>query len=289
MKVCVEAPPVMSRAMFRVADALRAHAPAGVQCVKTGIESDLQVLHVIGMEGMPDAISKSPEYAVLQYCYRSANGSPEQWNEVWKNARMVWSYYGDLPVPEGTNFLHSPLGVDTSVFRWNPAPRCRAVVTTGFVSGPCAEAIEEVAVAALRSGFEVVHIGPTDVVGMNPRISRHKDWNALGGISDARLAEIYQNAMWVSGLRHVEGFELPALEGLACGARPILFERPDMRQWYDGMADFIPECHGDELIQHLLELFKSRPVTVDPAVYDIISHELSWDCFAKTFWKELGV
>jgi hypothetical protein len=275
-------PTSLSRAMHRVAAALREAVPSGVQIVEDVDRADIQVIHTIGMEGMPAAIARAKEYALIQYCWSSANGSAKQWAEVWAGARLVWSYYR-LPLAE--RFLHMPLGVDGTAFTLGNGLRPIGAMTSGYVAGPGAEAIAEVAEAALLCGLSVVHIGPQKVAGMILR--KEKSWSAKSGLSDAQLADAYRHAQWVSGLRHIEGFELPVLEGLACGARPIVFDRADMRQWYDGLAEFVPECSGPSLVRELQGLFERGPRAVTETERAQVLDRFSWNAIAGRFWKEL--
>lgn len=292
MKVHVDPVPVgLSQAMWRVSRALRATAPADVEIVSTPELADVQVLHVIGSDcGLH---LRAPAYAAIQYCgglEAAPDGrnvpvtSTEAWEPIWRGAVAVWSYF-DLPVPEDVPFYHAPLGVDADVFHMPPLRsgiRPVGVMTSGYVSGPGAEAIEEVAIAASRSGLTTLHLGPEKVQGMK---RYPPSWRCVFGVSDADLCGLYQRSRWVSGLRHDEGFELPVLEGIACGARPIVFDRPDMRRWYDGHASFVPECDGDKLVAALMAVFARDPNPVTAAERDEFIQWFEWKSLASGFWS----
>lgn len=283
MRVFLEVVPHnLSVAMHRVAQALRVRAPKGVQIVRTPQDVDLQVLHAIG----PDAIENvvAPRVAVIQYCLHTAHG-PASWTTLWRRAELTWSYFDlrDL-LPAGARFYLAPLGVDP-VFRGNGAARYVGVVTSGYDSGPQAEAIEEVADAALRAELSVYHVGPEEVAGMAPRHER--TWQSGQSIADEDLARIYGCARWVSGLRRVEGFELPVIEGLACGARPIVFDRPDMRRWYEGHAVFVPECAGPELVERLVAVFDALPEPVSLGERRAVLAKFDWGVIAGEFWRQV--
>lgn len=198
----------------------------------------------------------------------------------------MWSHY-DLSdkMPAGSAFYHAPLGVDGEVFRGNGHDRDLGVMTSGTVAGPEAESIEEVADAAWACGLKVVHLGPRQVVGMN--IRNEYTWKSIDGVQDSKLAEYYGRCKWVSGLRQIEGFELPVIEGLACGARPIVFDRPDMRRWYDGLAVFVPVCHGNELVNRLVDIFLTDPEPVSDAERALVLERFRWSSIAKGFWSRL--
>jgi hypothetical protein len=284
MRAYVEAPSTLSLAMHRVARALARYAPPGITIVRDPQMADLEVLHAI--DDHPKRLAHC-DYAVIQYCVYSAQDSQEGWQVLWERAKVVWSYYNLSNVMRDTTpFYLAPLGVDGEVFTGaGGGPRRARVLTSGYVSGPGAEAIEEVAEAALQTGLEVFHLGPAGIEGMKSR--SESSWEAKLHISDSALSEEYGRCRWVSGLRHVEGFELPVLEGLVCGARPIVFDRKDMRLWYDDLAVFVPECSGPELIGHLAEIFSQppRPVTLDERKK--VLEKFDWARVAGDFWQRV--
>lgn len=285
MRVYVDPlPDTLSKAMHRTAEALRRYAPRDVQLSRTPEDADVQVLHGIG----PDVLDhlRAPSFALLQYCL-STGGGPAAWTDVWTRALFTWSYYDLLPyLPSGVSFLHTPLGVDGHTFRMlDGVSRYVGIVSSGFVSGASSEAIEEVAEAALRCGMSVFHLGPQNIVGMAHR--EEPTWHWGHDIEDEELAGVYARARWVSGLRHVEGFELPVVEGLACGARPIVFDRPDMRQWYAKHAIFIPESDGEELVGHLVGVLQNPPVVVSAEERLQALARFNWARMAISFWAML--
>jgi glycosyltransferase involved in cell wall biosynthesis len=203
---------------------------------------------------------------------------------------MVWSYLdlqGEVGDLGSVNYYRSPLGVDAAfVGGVDPVRRDIAVMTSGYVSHPAGEAIEEMALAADAVGLPVLHLGPAHVDGMRVPPPR---WSSVLGISDCELATHYHRTEWVSGLRHVEGFELPVLEGLCCGARPIVFDRPDMTHWYGDYAAFVPECHGPELVEVLTDILRHVPVPVSAEERAEVARRFDWGVIARGFWAQLGV
>jgi hypothetical protein len=266
MKVYIEAPDTVSRSIFRVERALRRHAPRDLEFTSRMNDADLVVLHVIGwgsFDGVSIDFAGGQRMAVIQYCLQTTEDpNPAEWyRRIWSRSTCVWSYYDlermladSMSDAEG-EFYHAPLGLDPT-FQGGPIAFRRdiGVMTSGYLNHPAAEAIEEVALAAQAVGLRTVHLGPVPE-GM-PAEAMRGDWGNVHDITDTELADLYTRSRWVSGLRHVEGFELPALEGLACGARPILFDRPEMRQWYGNHAVYVPECSGRALTEKLIELFK---------------------------------
>lgn len=298
MKAYITSPPHLSRAMFRVDAALQKYAPPSIEIVDRIALADLVVVPVVGypdaVEAIRDCMDRGQSYAMIQYCMRTTQESnTARWIPLWRDSVCVWSYYNlnemiridnpDLGEPN-LPFFYAPLGVDEEFTRlYVDFPRKIGAMTSGYVSGPSAEAIEEVAVAAGRVGKRVAHLGPFPV-GMTNDQSPGSHWQFHHGITDQELATLYRSSEWVSGLRHGEGFELPVLEGLCCGARPILFDRPEMRYWYDEHAVFVPECSGEELIDHLVRVMSRRP---DPVSFDErrrIMRRFNWQEIASDFW-----
>jgi hypothetical protein len=274
--------------MVRVAHGLRNHAPSSIAFVDDPKDADVEVLHVIG----PEALTyETPARALvpIQYCVGSAiGGDVSGWFPLWTRTKFVASYY-DLrhKMPPGVRFLHMPLGVDSSLFNMNGSNTRRdiGVMTSGYVTGPGAEAIEEVARAAHANGMRTLHLGPVPV-GLTAPLNE-QTWGNVNGISDRELVRFYRRCQWVSGLRYIEGFELPVLEGLACGARPIVFDRADMHQWFDGHAVFVPECFGKELIDILTGVMAQPPDPVSWEEYAEVLSYFNWEIIADRFWAEV--
>lgn len=318
MRVYVDPIPTLGIAMRRTAQALKATAPDWVEIVDDPASADLQVLHAVDLHVRQHLVA--PRYAVMMHCLdyvadpagtgdnlpiTSAPGV-EPWAEVWQDATVVWSYYNlarrpfqwegrsdhlGTAIPSGErtapHFYYAPLGVDGATFvKTQVGNRPVACVTTGYVSGPRAEAIEEVALAAAHGNWQVRHLGPSQVGGMTARVP---GWSAVSGISDAELVALYNSTRYVSGLRHGEGFELPVIEGLACGARPICFDLPCYRAWFDKYAAFVPPSHGGPLVDRLIEVLQRPPRPVLPEERRALLQQFHWPSIAVGFWRAISL
>ena len=274
-----------SRGVQRVATALRKHLLAGA-IVDSTREADLVVLHVIGRQDRMWAqakklLAEGKRYAVIQYCLRSTlRPSTEGWLPLWRDAEAVWSYL-DLPTlcaEDGQQadfaFYHAPLGVDGSVFYPRPLQEERCNVVTSGLSY-LTESVREVIKAARIARQEIIHLGPQ----VAPKLF------CVENVEDATLAGIYSQSLYVSGLRRTEGFELPAAEGLLCGARPILFNRPHYRQWYDGLGVFIPEGSREEVIESLVKVFSRPYVPLNQVQIFEAGKRFAWPPILNDFWK----
>lgn len=279
MKVFLQPPAHLSLAMFRVACALELTAPPDVQIVNHEDKADLLILHVIG----PDAINyrADKKCAVMQYCLNTAGTPVTWWQPLWQRAAATWSYY-DLTPYACPRFYHAPLGVAESFTdEFTPVPRVFGALTSGYVTGPGAEAIEEVTRACAAAGYRSVHLGPRPVGG-DPATKYH----VTGLIPDAKLAALYHQTRYVSGLRFVEGFELCALEGLACGARPIMFKRTDAK-WFHGHARYVTEQGGENLVRELQDIIAQDPEPVTPEERAVVLAKFNWDTLARGFWNTI--
>lgn len=84
------------------------------------------------------------------------------------------------------------------------------------------------------------------------------------GVKDFELAELLAKAQYVVSASSYEGFDLPILEGLANGARPILSDIPVHRELYSGVAIFFDHKNPDELTEEFRSLNKpSKAVEVN--------------------------
>lgn len=286
MRIFVEPTGLYSRAMVRIARALERFAPSDVQIVRSPHKADVVVMYVIGPDAIPAAIDyqrRGIDYVVVQCCLHTTGLPVEAWRGFWQSAALVWSYY-DLSswIPYG-RYLYAPLGLDPAFQGISPGSRLYTAVTTGYVSGPGAEAIHEVWEAVDRVGGRGFHVGPAKVNGVGPS----SNWSTGEGIPDHALASVLSKARWVAALRHVEGFELPAVEGLACGARPVMFDQPATRRWFGPWATLVPDVSGPKLASILESIFKWGAPPVSEAERGRVEQAFQWEAITGRFWRIL--
>lgn len=282
-------PSNLSKAVHRIADALAKYAPPVVEIVPEKADADLAVLYAIGFpeiaEWMDEADANGQRAVIAQLCLRtSQRASTADWLPLWKRAALVFSYY-DLPTLteedgeawRGVNFLHSPLGVDGDVFKPSGRAKDFVIGTSGYVAET--EGVKECAEAARTVGRRMFHLGPDLHVGDNVK--------AREGLTDAQLAEYWSRCSYVAGLRRTEGFELPAVEAIACGSRPVMFDRPHYRKWFNGHADFIPEGSEREVTAALVDLFRSEPRPVGDEERQAVLWKFSWESIVSSFWTRV--
>jgi hypothetical protein len=280
-------PHSLSRGIWRVAEALAKYAPPGVEVVDDIRDADLVVMHLVGMTDTLGRILSlarpRQRYAIFQYCVATTEVPLNEWYPLWANAAVVatyyslgqltggqdWAYYADR-----VNFYHTPLGVDTTVFTPHDTPKVYAVGTSGYVAGM--ECIDLWAHATAARGAKQFHLGPD--LGLGDHVESRT------GLTDAQLAKCWSACGYVSGLRRVEGFELPAYEGLACGARPVMFNRPDAH-WLSDSAEYLDEDR--DISPQLIELLGRpyRPVTPDEIAW--VRERFAWEPIVRGFWERV--
>ncbi len=292
MNAYIEPPPIRSRCLRRITDALTRYAPREVEIVTDRQQADLVLLHVIGRHDRmyreaAEATKRGQRYAIGQWVLRSSQ-KPETraWWALWQQAAVIWSYY-DLNaalIADGDKwsiprFYLAPLGVDSDVFHPLDGPRPYAVGITGFdrhYTRP--ECHREIAAATTRIKATVWHLGPTSPLGSHVT---HED-----GIDDETLAARYRACRYVSGLRREEGFELPAAEGLLCGARPVLFDTPDFRRWYAPWGVFVPETRRrSDLVAALAQHLAQPPAPITALEWAAAADRFDWRQIIRGFWQ----
>jgi hypothetical protein len=259
----------------RVVTALRTHLPHEMSIVDNPLDADLIVLHVIGrnehvMKQAQEIKRQGKQYAVIQYALQSTrNPSPSDWLPLWKDAKVVWSYY-DL---QGlSNFYHAPLAANPEMFYKQDAEK---IYTVGTV-GNCykAECIGEVQLAAWMNGGKALHIG--DKFNSNPNV------DYFSNVTDDNMRLLINTCKYFACLRRKDGFEIPAVEALLCGVRPIMFDTPNYRQWFDGLAIFIPEDNPSKVVKSLQAVFSKEPLAGD---VEETKNRFNWKRSAGGFWE----
>jgi hypothetical protein len=295
MKVYVQPQPHQSRGLARIGDAVARYVPAGVDVVTDDAQAELIVLHVIGRIGhvtrrIAQLKAEGRRYAIIQYALRSTKAShTRDWAPLWRDAAAVWCSYDLAAALEvdgfgahdirGMPFYYAPYGADDTIFtpQVQPHPRPFLACTTGF--SWMTESVREVALAAQVRGGKVFHLGP----------DLGREWLTCAmNIDDQTLATYYRQCQWVSGLRRTEGFEMPAVEGLLCGARPILFDVPHYTHWYGSLARYVPErAFRADIVTDLIYVFGLRVPTVTTAERADAVKRFHWPTLVGQFWKQV--
>lgn len=295
MKVYLDPAPGLSRAIWRVACALKDYAPPWVTVVQELAQADFQVIHALGNgERVPllggIAAGTQIPFAVVQYCLRTTE-TPHtgDWLGVWAQATSLWSYY-DLPArceedgtvfPGGDRFYHAPLGVDPAFTRqYNRDAPTYLVGTSGYVAAT--EGVGEWAAVLQRVTRRGFHLGPrlAETPGTHWTV-------APGALTDAQVAQAWSQCRYVAAMRRVEGFEFPGIEGLVCGARPVCFRRPHYETWYESAAEYVEERDFDSVVEDLCGLVTRpyRAVTAKEIAW--AQTRFNWRTLVPGFWARV--
>lgn len=296
-----------SRAIERIGAALTRFAPADLEVVRPEsltkerrfvegeADADLLVMYCNGFRNRYQSqavrcLTRGQRYAIVQVALRTTrHPNTEQWRELWRHAAIVWTYYPlgvwigeDGGAAIDFNLYRSPLGVDATVFvpPSDPkAPRPFTVCTSGFRRNQ--EGVEECDLAAKAIGGRVFQLGPI--------YSMESPTTFMTDISDHELARMYGQCQFVSGLRRHEGFELPAAEGLLCGARPLLFDRVHYRDWFSPWGIFIREESASIVARALQHVFQFGPQPIAAEERANAVKLFDWRSIVGGFWGNLGL
>ncbi len=298
MKVYLEPGPGLGRAIHRVANALKRHAPAWVEVMDQPEQADLRIWQVLGAGERNQLLTTTQPSAIFQLCLRtSEHPNTKDWVDIWKRAAVVTSYY-DLnqliledAADEGCyihsideqedyilpNFLHAPLGLDpafTAIGGYGQRPFL--IGTSGTIAST--EGVTEWAEVCRRLKAHHYHLGPQ----LSPEMLYCGQ-----PITDAQVANYWRACRYVAAMRRVEGFEFPGIEGLACGARPVCFDRVHYKCWYGEHADYVPEGTPEEVVDALLALVAQPYRAVTAAEQQWARETFNWETILSEFWARL--
>lgn len=267
-------PATVGRCMYRVSDALKKYAPEGVSFTQNPREADLQILQ----SWCPDctAFKYVPRYAVIYHAgiFNWENAASQM--RLADEAVLVASWLPLTRASLAPKFMPMPLGADEEVFYPMASPKGYTALTTGYVAET--EAIWEVYLAARQVGGDVAHVGGLGSPGGG--FFRYEN------VSDDTMRQLYNSSRFVSALRRGEGYEMPGVEALFCGVRPIIFDRPD-QDWFRPYSITIREGSFDTVYNQLVRVFSDEPEPISPEERAEIVGLLSWEAIARRFWARL--
>jgi D-inositol-3-phosphate glycosyltransferase len=213
------------------------------------------------------------------------------WHPLWSAMSCVWSYYdlNRLLVEDGvkgqlSNFYHAPMGVDTKTFRRWPDRERYLAMATGMVAE--SECLNVAADAVQEAGGKMLLVTGNE---LEAHYADAEHVSVRKGIKDDVMAQLYSRSRFTLGLRRHEGFELPLLEGIACGSIPVCLDQPDQRRWFRNIAVFIQEGSSEVVQQQLVELFRNEnhaAMAVSAQYYwSQKRRQFDWLLLAAEFWE----
>jgi glycosyltransferase involved in cell wall biosynthesis len=128
--------------------------------------------------------------------------------------------------------------------------------------------------AATPRELALVLVGPT-----RPWAHELPDVTLTGHVSDDQLAAIYSGAQALVLPSAEEGFGLPGVEALACGAPVVACDVPALREVLEGRATFV--APGDMAALVSAAETAARPAPPPPAWSWNDAARATWDVYAK--------
>jgi len=276
--------------MERIRQAFIGHSPPGILFVDRGEPDVVHCLNWVGqnprehtarceiIQGVP-TLPLTSRYIVFVHVGNSHYRDLDPfYQRILAGALLVVTYDREILGYEGSNVLETPWGFEPSIFFREGWSRGYKVLATGYVAD--SEAIDACYDACIQLGVRICHVG-----GFIRNLPRHSLYERLEGVPDPLLRRLYSSSEYVSGMRREGGFELPVIEGYACGAQPIVFEHPTMRKWYSDFALFVPNLPRGDLAEVLVDIFK-HPRSLNPRP-DILER-YSWEPIIARIWTRLS-
>ncbi|MFA5154711.1 MAG: hypothetical protein WC554_19350 [Clostridia bacterium] len=278
MKVYEYMHPAWGRVFNRISGAFHRFAPSWVEWVNTPEESDIYIVNVVGAGERKQLDYPHPNKVIIQYCYYTAQIEQLNYVPYWKDALLTVSFH-DLTAytNEKFNFFRAPLGADPEVFkRYNPnSYRRNKVFVTGHVAND--ECIDKVYEAVKQLDEYMVHTGENFKWGF-------QNYRYLDYLSDNDYVALLNNTQYISCLRRIEGFELAGVEGLFCGARPIIPDIPT----YDAYRKYAYTVSLDDtLVEQLVGIMQDEPKVITFEEYNEIVRKFSWNTIIRSIFSEI--
>eukprot|EP00965_Chrysotila_dentata_P129601 4284673-Pleurochrysis_carterae.AAC.1 len=96
-----------------------------------------------------------------------------------------------------------------------------------------------------------------------------------------------RRARYVAALRKTEGFELFGIEGLFCGARPLVYNLSTYR-WYGGHAVFVPaDATPADLFLFLTDALRRPPTPVTKSEMAVLHTKFSWRRIVPALFEQV--
>jgi len=293
MRVFFPPDPRISRAMERIRQAFVKYAPLGTEFINRPERDALHCIHWMGQNpkehtARDEILFSQPtlpltgKHLVFLHCPNWPYPQyEEQYRRILRGAELVvthtpefLSYSGPI---EGVKTHITPWGYDPEIFYQVPEPKRFTVLTTGYSAEQ--EAIDSVIEACYRMQLSVIHVGR-----LQGYVSPTPTFTSIENVSDQDLRTLYNRARFVSGLRREGGFELPILEGYACGAQPITFDHAGSQRWFKDFAILVPLLPKNELTFKLMGILREpRAITPDPRILE----RFRWSKIMGEVWSQL--
>lgn len=277
MKVWEYIHPHWGIAFKRISHALHVYAPENIQWTQDKDAADVHLIHVVGEGEIPLLTSNKPKI-IIQHCYFTAGAPAVNYAQYWKDSLLTTSFH-NLPNYTDINFPfhHMPWGADPEVFNLLPyVPRKYKIVATGHVAE--SECIDKVFEACVKTNNILLQTGQN--FGWNNNHYRHTPY-----LRNGDFTLLLNSCEYVSALRVIEGFELMGIEGLFCGARPIVPDDPTY-DWYRQYGHTIDTKR--DIVEQLVEILKTPATPLTPEEYTEVTERFSWKNIIRNFYARFA-
>ena len=278
MKVYLEVEPAsLGRAMYRINKAMKEFAPQSIQFTTSPEDADLQVIH--STDNNVVNLIKNNNFVLLQYCIYTEAPPTETWPYFFNKSKLVVSYV-DLPKLTGDsnfNFYRTPFGVDPKIFYKTYTVKTFTFLSSGYV--PWYEAIKEVYDAVSETKGFMAHLGYNFKYG--------RGFYHFENLSEDDLRNLYNESFFVSGLRRIEGFEFPVIEGTLCGARGVCFNEEYYTHWYEDFVEYVNSGEPEYVVKQLVDLINKPYRAVTDKEIEYVKDKFSWETIVKNIWKKI--
>jgi len=280
----------LSRSVRRIREALERYAPEHIIVTDRRDDAYVEIINFIGQhyktldvdlklfDDYP--LPRKDKYFIILHCPPPPELLDEDYRTIFENSTGVISYippdmlnFGKVDW-DGINYLTTPWGVDTHVFRvLQGATKEYDILFTGYVKET--EAHEEIMEAVVEKELSAVHIGGSE------GFETYEKYTRVENISDYELVVLYNKSRYVSAMRHGIGFELPGIEGAFCGAYPIYLDYPIYRYHFSDVFEIFLPPNKEELVEKLKDVLTRRP----PNIYMSKLIKFDWWFIARKIWR----
>ena len=260
----------------------KSYAPVNYEFVSDYNDAELQILDITRISDKH--YLRCENYILLFHTFGEwANESPSKYYDLFKNAKFVYSHIDLAPLyPEidKNKFMRGPWGCNPDI--WFKQADFKndlfQILCTGEIAST--EGIEESIAVCDKLKTKMIHVGP------NLQYKNHS-YKSVSNLSHKDMREAYNNSLWVSGMRRIEGFEKPVCEGLLCGARPICFDTPLYRHWYGNLARYVKEGTQRETSDDIIRVMTDEYAVVTDDEKTEVRNRFGWKNVSKKFWEKV--
>jgi len=277
MKIFEYTHPAWGFAFKRISNAFHQHAPEWVEWVPTWEQADVNLVHVVGGGEVPILQLPKPKI-IIQHCYFTASPNELDYPKYWEEALLTCSFH-KLPnyTDKKFNYHGMPWGADNEIFSIiNTQAREFKIGTTGHIAET--EGIDKVYEAIQQiPGAAMWHTGQN--FGWDP--NKYRFYNYM---PDQYFYQLLNHTQYISAMRFIEGFELMAIEGLMCGARPIVTQ-DDTYDWYRKHAYTVDTTK--DIVPQLISILENPPRPITAEEYEEIVNTFSWKTIMNNFYERV--